>query len=100
MGYLKWWDHNKKKNSKRISTIGSETLVTIATASKDDANSKTSAMVAADVNGGKVLSSSISNSAWIIDSGASDHMNFDYRHVSTIKPCSVVGFVRWVMNHA
>ena len=39
-------------------------------------------------NGGKVLTIStlVSNSAWIIDSGAMDHMMFDSRHVSPLKP--------------
>ena len=41
-------------------------------------------------NGGKVLNIStlVSNSAWIIDSGATDHMTFDSRQVSPLKPFS------------
>ena len=41
-------------------------------------------------NGGKVLniSTHVSNSAWIIDSGATDHMTFDSRQVSPLKSSS------------
>ena len=47
-------------------------------------------MAAAAGNGGKVLNISIpvSNSAWIIDSGATDHMTFDSRQVSPLKSSS------------
>lgn len=42
----------------------------------DDVTRNASALVAAASNGGKILnkSASVSNSAWIIDSGATDHM--------------------------
>ena len=45
-------------------------------------------MVAAASNDGKVLNMStpVSNSAWIIDLGALDHMTFDFRKVSSLKP--------------
>ena len=48
---------------------------------------KASALAAFADNGGKVLhiSTPISNSAWIIDSVATDHMTFDSRHLSMIK---------------
>ena len=41
-------------------------------------------------NGSKSLNMStlVSNSAWIIDSGATDHMMFDSRQVSSLKPSS------------
>ena len=44
-------------------------------------------MAAAASNGGKVLniSTPVSNSAWIIDSSATDHMTFDSRQVSPLK---------------
>ena len=47
-------------------------------------------MAAAAGNGGKVLniSTPVSNSAWIIDSGAMDHMTFDSRQVSPLKSSS------------
>ena len=47
-------------------------------------------MAAAVGNGGKVLniSTPVSNSAWIIDSGATDHITFDSRQVSSLKSSS------------
>ncbi len=47
-------------------------------------------MVVATSNGGKVLNMSapVSNSAWIIDFDATNHMTFDSRQVSTFKPSS------------
>ena len=47
-------------------------------------------MAAVAGNGGKVLniSTPVSNSAWIIDSGATDHMTFDSRQVSPLKSSS------------
>ena len=47
-------------------------------------------MAAATGNDGKVLniSTPVSNSAWIIDSGATDHMIFDSRLVSPLKSSS------------
>ncbi|XP_072062323.1 uncharacterized protein [Arachis hypogaea] len=50
---------------------------------------KGSALVATAGNGGKVLNicAPVSNSTWIIDSGASDHMTFDSRQAS-LKPSS------------
>jgi hypothetical protein len=34
------------------------------------------------------MSTPVSNSAWIIDSGATHHMTFDYGQVSPLKPSS------------
>ena len=47
-------------------------------------------MVAAIDYGGKFLNTStlVINSAWIIDYGATDHMTFDSRQVSPLKPSS------------
>ena len=47
-------------------------------------------MVAATDYGGKFLNTftPVINSAWIIDSGATDHMTFDSRQVSPVKPSS------------
>ena len=47
-------------------------------------------MAVAAGNGGNVLniSTHVSNSAWIIDSGAKDHMTFDSRQVSPLKSSS------------
>ena len=51
---------------------------------------KASALVAATDHGGKFLNTftPVINSAWIIDSGATDHMTFDSRQVSTFRPSS------------
>ena len=47
-------------------------------------------MVAAIDYGGKFLNTftPVINSAWIIDSGATDHMTFDSRQVSPLRPSS------------
>ncbi|RVW59877.1 Retrovirus-related Pol polyprotein from transposon TNT 1-94 [Vitis vinifera] len=51
---------------------------------------KASALVAATDHGGKFLNTftPVINSAWIIDSGATDHMTFDSRQVSPLRPSS------------
>ena len=88
MGYPKWWDHSRdsrKKNSKKASTTA-----IVETKTEDDSGENSSALAAQGGNGGKVLNIStlVSNSAWIIDSGATDHMTFDSRQVSTLKSSS------------
>ena len=88
MGYPEWWDHSRdsrKQNSKKASTTA-----IVETKTEDSSREKSSALVAAAGNGGKVLNISIpvSNSAWIIDSGATDHMTFDSRQVSPLKSSS------------
>ena len=88
VGYPKWWDHSRdsrKKNSKKSSTIA-----IVETKTEDDRGEKSSALATAAGNGGKVLniSTPVSNSAWIIDSGATDHMTFDSRQVSPLKSSS------------
>ena len=81
-------DHNHdqwKKDSKKTSTA---TIAEI----KTEANvvEKASTLVAATDYGGKVLNTStpIINSTWIIDSGATDHMTFDFTQVSPLRPSS------------
>ena len=73
----------QKKDSKKTSTA---TIAEI----KIEANvvEKASALVAAIDYGGKFLNTStpIINSAWIIDSSATDHMTFDSRQVSPLRP--------------
>ena len=74
VGYPEWWDHSRdfwKQNSKKLST-------TAIVETKTDSGEKSSALAAVASNGGKVLniSTPVSNSAWIIDSGATDHMTF------------------------
>ena len=88
VGYPEWWDHSRdsrKKNSKKASTAA-----IVETKTKDDSGEKSSALAAAAGNGGKVLniSTPVSNSAWIIDFGATDHMTFDSRQVSPLKSSS------------
>ena len=88
MGYPEWWDHSRvsrKKNSKKAFTAA-----IVETKTEDDSGEKSSALAAAADNGGKVLniSTPVSNNAWIIDSGATDHMTFDSRQVSPLKSSS------------
>ncbi|RVW69129.1 Retrovirus-related Pol polyprotein from transposon RE1 [Vitis vinifera] len=66
----------RKKDSKKISTA---TVAEIKT--KDNVAEKASVLVAAIDHGGKFLNTftPVINSAWIIDSGATDHMTFDSR---------------------
>ncbi|KAG7940980.1 hypothetical protein I3843_16G014900 [Carya illinoinensis] len=86
--YSKWWDHSRdtwKKNSKKTSTAA-----IVETKTEDDVAKKASALIITASNGGKALniSTPVFNSAWIIDSGATDHMTFDSRQASTINPSS------------
>ena len=88
VGYPEWWDHSRdswKKNSKKASTPA-----IVETKTEDDSGEKSSALAAAAGNVGKVLNiyTPVSNSAWIIDSGATDHMTFDSRQVSPLKSSS------------
>ena len=75
----------RKKDSKKTSTT---TVAEI----KTEANvvEKASALVAATDHGSKFLNTftPVINSAWIIDSGVTDHMTFDSRQVSTLRPSS------------
>ena len=87
-GYPKWWDHSRdsrKKNSKKASTAA-----IVDTKTEDDSGERSSTLVATAGNGGKVfnISTPVSNSAWIIDSDATDHMTFDSRQVSPLKSSS------------
>ena len=88
MGYPKWWDHSRdsrKKNSKKASTTA-----IVETKTEGDSCEKSLALAVAVGNGGKVLniSTPVSNSACIINSGATDHMTFDSRQVSPLKSSS------------
>ena len=88
VGYPEWWDHScdsRKQNSKKASTAA-----IVETKTEDDSGEKSSALAATAGNGGKVLniSTHVSNSAWIIDSDATDHMTFDSRQVSPLKSSS------------
>ena len=88
VGYPEWWDHSRdsrKKNSKKTSNAA-----VVETKTSDGVVGQILALVVAVGNGDKVLNIStlVSNSAWIIDSGATDHMTFDSRQVSPLKPSS------------
>ena len=88
MGYLDWWDHNRdqrKKDSKKTSTV-----VVAKIKTEDNVAEKASTLVAATYYGGKFLNTStlVINSAWIIDSGAIDHLIFYSRQVSPFRPSS------------
>ena len=70
VGYQDWWDHNcdqRNKDSEKASTL----------------------IVATDYDG-KFLNTStlVINSAWIIDYGVTNHMTFDSRQVSPLRPSS------------
>lgn len=83
---LGWYDHNRdqqKKDSKKTSTAA---IVEMKT--QDDVAEKTSALITATDNGGQVLniSAPVTNSTWIFNSGTTDHMTFDSRQVSPLKP--------------
>lgn len=88
VGYPEWWDHSrapKKRNSKNTPTAA-----VAGTNTGDDVAEKGSALVATTNTCGKALniSTHIFNSAWIIDSGATDHMTFDSRQVAHLRPSS------------
>ncbi|XP_048235953.1 uncharacterized protein LOC125371319 [Ricinus communis] len=86
VGYPDWWDQNrgsprrKAKNS-LISAIA-ETKTSV-----DNAES-TSTLVASTSKEGKVfnVSTSVCDSTWIIDSGASNHMTFDSGQIKKLRP--------------
>ena len=85
VGYPEWWDHNRdprKKNPKQTSTAA-----IVETKVEDEVAEKVSALATVTKNGGKALNMStlVTNSAWIIDYGATNHMTFDSRQVSTLK---------------
>ncbi|RVW57872.1 Retrovirus-related Pol polyprotein from transposon RE1 [Vitis vinifera] len=75
----------RKKDSKKTSTATVAEIKTEANVAE-----KASALVAATDHGGKFLNTftPVINSAWIIDSGATDHMTFDSRQVSPLRPSS------------
>ena len=79
MGYSEWWDHSHDSRKKNYNKAFTTAIV--ETKTEDDSDEKSSTFAAAAGNGGKVLniSTPVSNSAWIIDSGATDHMTFDSR---------------------
>jgi hypothetical protein len=89
VGYPEWWDHNRDPR-KKYSNKTSAAAVVETKIDMEDVAETTSALVARRGNGGKALNSLalISNSTWIIDSGATDHMTFDSRQVASLIPSS------------
>ena len=75
----------RKKDPKKTSTATVAEIKTEANVAE-----KASALVAATDHGGKFLNTftPVINSAWIIDSSATNHMTFDSRQVSPLKPSS------------
>ena len=82
IGYSNWWDPTRHRNSKRPSTT------TIAQTKENDIPLMSSALLTTTNTGGKTFNTStpVLNSAWIIDSGAIDHMTFDVRQVTNPNP--------------
>ncbi|WVZ17273.1 hypothetical protein V8G54_010255 [Vigna mungo] len=80
-GYPDWWDHNRDQRRKNpaASVVEAKTI--------DEASKESTALMAIRGNGGE-FSVPITNSTWIIDSGATDHMTFDSRQISSMKPSS------------
>ena len=81
-------DHNRdqrKKDSKKTLTATISEIKTEANVAE-----KASALVAATDHGGKFLNifTPVINSEWIIDSSVIDHMTFDSREVSPLRPSS------------
>ena len=81
-------DNNRDQRNKD----SKKTSIAIVAEIKTKANvaEKASALVAATDHGGKFLNTFtlVINSAWIIDSGATNHMTFDSRQVSPLRPFS------------
>ncbi|KAL0293025.1 UNVERIFIED_CONTAM: Retrovirus-related Pol polyprotein from transposon TNT 1-94 [Sesamum radiatum] len=91
IGYPEWWDPSKaprKRNSK--SNHHATVAVTEPTNVSEKSSNHASVAVVESSNTGKVFHTyaPTNNSAWIIDSGATDHMTFDTNHVKSLKPSS------------
>ena len=88
VGYPDQWDHNRDQRKKNFKKTSTATVAEI----KTEANvvEKASTLVAATDYGGNFLntSTSVINSAWIIDFSVTDHMIFDFRQVSPLRPSS------------
>ncbi|KAJ8645644.1 hypothetical protein MRB53_007392 [Persea americana] len=86
IGYPEWWDPAKAP-SKRNSKPKSHASVAVAEHSNNTPE-EASSLIATSGNLGKALNASTpnNNSAWIIDSGATDHMTFDVNYIQSMKP--------------
>ncbi|OMO77059.1 Reverse transcriptase, RNA-dependent DNA polymerase [Corchorus capsularis] len=77
-------EHPRKKNSKKTPAA-----TVVETKADDDVVEMNSALAGAIDRGGKnFISAHVSNSTWIIDSGATNHMTFDSRQVIDLKQSS------------
>ncbi|KAL0342449.1 UNVERIFIED_CONTAM: hypothetical protein Scaly_1907500 [Sesamum calycinum] len=90
-GYPGWWDPSKapqKRNSKP--NHHASVVVTELTNISKESNNHASVAIIESSDTGKVFHtySPTNNSAWIIDSNATDHMTFDNNHVKSLKPSS------------
>ncbi|KAH0781748.1 hypothetical protein KY290_001346 [Solanum tuberosum] len=72
VGYPEWWDHNC--DSRRRNASKSSTAAIVETNAKEDVTGQSTTLVATRGKNGKALNSSalVSNSTWIIDSGATN----------------------------
>lgn len=85
IGYLEWWDPSKAlKHKAKTSTVTPSVSTAIAEKSPPNA---TTLHISSDSQGKFFYNpASIGSSAWIIDSGSTDHMSFDIASVSQLKP--------------
>lgn len=85
IGYPEWWDPSKAPNCKG-KTLTVTPSVSIAIAEKSPPNA-TTLHTSSDSQGESFDNiASIGSSAWIIDSGSTDHLSFDIASVSQLKP--------------
>lgn len=85
IGYPEWWDPSKALKRK-VMTSTVTPSVSIAIAEKSPPNA-TALHISSDSQGKVFFNpASIGSSAWIIDSGSTDHMSFDIAYVSQLKP--------------
>ncbi|XP_014515290.1 uncharacterized protein LOC106773114 [Vigna radiata var. radiata] len=80
-GYPEWWDHSRDQRRKNPTAAVAEAK------NIDEASKDSTTLMAIRGNGGEFFVP-ITNSTWIIDSGAIDYMTFDSRQSSTMKPSS------------
>lgn len=87
IGYLDWWDF-KKKPWKNIG--GKAAITTVETSQETDTNTLPQTNVTQTGNLGRSLNviASTSNTTWIIDTCASDHMTNNPHVLKSIKPSS------------
>ncbi|KAL6323252.1 hypothetical protein AAG906_029259 [Vitis piasezkii] len=88
IGYPGWWDFSKALR-KRNSKSNHHAFVSVVESNHVSTSNpkKASSFIATSRNVGKALhiSTSVSHSEWIIDSGATHHMTFDNNHIQSMK---------------